>query len=351
MKNLYLILCIGAVMIFSFLVGRHFYVANVNAMRTQAESTFVHTLKRELENKMEALNIPYSSFNMKSGTVPLIVYVTTESGKRMYKVDAEKSKKNISQSRLERSLQSVSLVESPLVADTLNQYWWNTLCDCRIYAKTAIRISVTDPDAKISYSGNSPQWKYASCQFTYLSYLGSRCEVEVMGYLKYTWWDACLYNWFPFFWNTIVTIVVFILLFYFFKLRNKSPKVEFIEKEILCEVVRYVKEVNGINSELYHLEDGLMFDSIKHLLIKGKEELKLSPTSSAILKLFLDAPEYTVTDDELIENIWEGISGATIQNFRSAAQRIYNTFGQVGFSVKFIRVGINKYTMVFADPQ
>lgn len=351
MKYLYLILCVGFIMLLSILVGRHFYIANVDTMRVQAESAFNSVLEQELRQKQKLLNDPFSTPNVGLDTVPLVVYITTADGKQRYEVDAEKSKKNISQSYLGRVLQSVSLIKSPLSPDTLNLYWQNALCHFGINAMTSIQISVTDLNRKLTCNESSKNEACISSQFTFVSYIGTRCEVEVVGYLKYTCWMVCLYHWLPFFWNIIAVIFLCCLLYCFFRLKTKPPKIKIVKKEIVHEVVRYAKEVDMVNPQLYYLNKELVFDPKKQLLIYNKEEIKLSSQLSAVLKLFLDAPDYTVTDTDLVKNIWGTKSGATIQNFRSASQRIYDIFEKVNFPIRFIRSEMDKYTLVFLDNQ
>lgn len=339
-------------MFLSFLVGRYYYRANVDAMRSQAETAFVDVLKQELRKKNERLKIPYSTFRRGVDTIPLYVHITTASGERKYKVNAEKSKKNLSQNFTERSLQSISLIDSPLSADILWQSWQDILRDYRIYGTIAVKIFTTDLEERLNCVEKSDlSQESVPNQFTFISYIGNRCEVEVMGKLQYTWWSVCLYHWPSFLGNIVITLIIFVFLFYLFKLKDRSSRVELVEREVVREVVSFVKEVGDVKPELYSLTTDLVFNPKRQLLIYRGDEIKLSPQSTVILKYFLDAPEYTVTDDELVKNIWGMNHGASIKNFRSASQRIYNVFDEVGFSIKFMRVGTDRYTMVFVDNQ
>lgn len=340
-------------MFLSFSAGRSFYRANVDTMHSQAELAFIHVLKQELEKKNRSLKISYTTYN-KTGvdTIPLHVHITTASGKRKYKVNAEKSKKNLSQNFTERSLQSIYLKNSPLSVDALWKSWQDTLRDYRIYGTIVVKIFTTDLDGYLNCvekSGSSPG--SVPNQITLVSYIGNRCEVEVIGKLQYTWWSVCLYHWLPFLGNIVITLIIFVFLFCLFKLKDGVSQVVLVEKEVIREVVSFVKEVGDTKPVLYSLNTDLFFNPKKQLLIYRGGEIKLSPQSTVILKYFLDAPEYTVTDDELVKNIWGMNHGASIKNFRSASQRIYNVFDAVGFSIKFMRVGTDRYTMVFVDNQ
>ena len=50
--------------------------------------------------------------------------------------------------------------------------------------------------------------------------------------------------------------------------------------------------------------------------------MSLSPQQCQILKLFLDAPDYTVTDEDIIKFIWKGQSNVQINTFCSAGKQI-----------------------------
>lgn len=351
MKNLYSILCICIILLLSILIGRHYYLKNVDSMRAQAESAFVQVLKQEIGQKTKILDISFHSSISGLDTVPLVVHITTASGKQKFIVDAAKSKKNISQSYIERTLQSIALMENPLIPDTLNCYWQNALYQYGIDAKTSIKVSITDLNNEVSYCESSKNVMSASCLFTFVSYVGNRCEMEVLGSFIYTPWMAFGYECSPFIYILISTAFLCRLLCYVLVLRSKSNKVVIVEKEVVREKIRVAKETEKVKPELYYLNDELIFDSRNQVLINKGERINLSPQLSILLRFFLDAPDYTVTDDDLVRNIWGTTHGATIQNFRSAAQRLYTIFEKVDFPIKFVRVEIDKYALIFINNQ
>lgn len=315
MRYVYLILCTSFVI--SFLeIGIYHYNTNVNVIHGQARSAFVHTLKQKFKKKNYGIfEVPYNSFSEEKDTVPFTV-------------------------------------DSSLVLDSLRQSWKDMLCYSGMHVTTAIQIFVTGQNGKLTHMKSGMDQESFFDQCTFISYISNYgYEVEVVGYIGYTWWTVFMYDWTSFFWNIIVIILIFSLLLYCLQLRQRSHKAESVEKKVPYEVIGSVKEVDEIKPEIYRLNDELIFNPRQQLLIHLGNEIKLSPQSTAILKFFLDASEYTVTDDELVKNIWGMNKGASIKNFRSASQRLYNVFNRVGCSIKFMRVGIDKYALVFIDNQ
>lgn len=346
-----LILCICLILLLSILIGRHYYLKNVDSMRAQAESAFVQVLKQEIRQKTKVLDVSFHSSKSGLDTVPLVVHITTASGKQKYIIDAAKSEKNISQSYVERTLQSITLMKNPLIPDTLNCYWQNALYQYGIDAKTSIKISITNLSNEVSCCSSSKNATSSSSQFSYITYIGNRCEVEVIGRINYTWWMVFLYHWSPFLFLSIATILVCFLVLFVLILIKKSNNVVIVEKEVIRDKIRLAKETDKVKPELYYLNDELIFDSRNQILICKDEKINLSPQLSSLLRFFLDAPDYTVTDDDLVRNIWGATHGANIQNFRSAAQRLYIIFEEVNFPIKFARVGYNKYTLILSENQ
>lgn len=337
-------------MILSVGIGRHYYFVNEKLICSQAESILIDLLKLELEKRREVLKIPYHSFSGGVDTIPLFIRVTTKDGTYQCKIDPDKSKKNISSSHFERSLQSICLLKSPLDPCSLEQIWVETLKKNRINATTAIKISVEDIKGDIITVDNEKRKDCSSFMHVFVFYIGNRCEVTVKGYVKYAWLSVCSYNWMPFFINIAVLLLFCGILFYFL-IFKKGYKDVMIENSVICEDNGIVEIAEKIKPKVYQLSIDLIFNPREQILKYKNEDINLSPQSVAILKLFLDAPDNTVQDDDIVKNVWGMTPGTSIKNFRSASQRIYKVFDKIDFSIKFVRIGIDKYTLIFLDNQ
>lgn len=331
----------------SFLLSTHFYQRNATAMQAQAEELFVGTLTSEVRRKVIEADLPYV-FISRSDTIPLTIRITTEQGEKVYKVDVEKSRKNISQNPRERSMHTIVCEENPLSADSLNKHWIDTLRALNIYANTALRVSAVTLQDKIVVS-TSPGYVTSSPHF--VSYIGNRCEIEVSGLFAYSWWAVCLFDWFPFLWVAIGMLSASFLLYSFYRFTHRPAKIEVVKEEVIREVIKEVpvpvciKEPDNVRMKIYRLQPNLLFDAHKQVLVWNGIEKALAPQSCVILKTFLDAPGYTLSDAELLNSVW-GKKDASIKNFTAACARLRNSLSEVGFSVLFKRVGNEQYRMI-----
>lgn len=347
MKTNKYILLIALSVTLSFLLSTRFYQKNVTAMQAQAEELFVATLTSELHKKVAEANMPYS-YVRSSDTIPLTICIRTEQGEKVYKVDPTKSRRNISQQSIERSLHTIVCEENPLSADSLNRRWADTLRTQNIYARTAMRVSAVTLEDKTLVS-TSPGYLASSPCFVY--YIGNRCEIEVTGCVAYSWWAVCLFDWFPFLWSGIGVLSAFFLLYFFYRLTHRPPEIEVIKEEVIREVVKEVpvpvrvKESDNVNLKIYQLQSNLLFDAHKQVLVWNGVEKTLAPQSCIILRTFLDAPDYTLTDTEILHSVW-GKKDTSIKTFTAACARLRNSLSEVGYSVLFKRVGSNQYRMI-----
>lgn len=347
MKTNKYILLIALSVTLSFLLSTRFYQKNVTAMQAQAEELFVATLKSELHKKVVEENLPYS-FTASSDTIPLTICIRTEQGEKVYKVDPTKSRRNISQQSIERSLHTIVCEENPLSADSLNRRWADTLRTQNIYARTAMRVSAVTLQDKTVVS-TSPGYVVSSPRF--VSYIGNRCEIEVIGCVAYSWWAVCLFDWFPFLWSGIGVLSAFFLLCFFYRLTHRPPEIEVVKEEVVREVIKEVpvpvcvKEIDNVNLKIYQLQSNFLFDAHKQVLVWNGVEKALAPQSCIILRTFLDATDYTLTDTEILHSVW-GKKDTSIKTFTAACARLRNSLREVGYSVLFKRVGSNQYRMI-----
>ena len=172
MKYIRLLLCIVGIVLLAFLVSLYFFQRNRKLMHIKAENLFTQVLKDEMKKKGEELDLFYSFSGISSDTIPLTISVMTETGSRQYKVDAGKSRKNLSQISRERSLHSVICSEKQLSPMTLSQTWADSLQTRHILARAAIQIVTTDLENNTLYKKSrtvnlSPALKFV----VYLIYL------------------------------------------------------------------------------------------------------------------------------------------------------------------------------------
>lgn len=325
-------------------------------MREQAEDLLVQTVRQELEKKSKELNLPSYSLRVTTDTVPLAVFIITAEGRKEYKVNPLKSEKNISQSAKERFLHSVIYEKRGIDTDTLQHSWMKALQAYTIYAQVTISTTVTPLEGEVNTRVSTNQKNLPLLlPNKFVIYLGNRCEVEMVASLEYFWWSVYVYAHSLFLRILLVTFIVMGIFIWLYILKLQLLKRKIVEKtvvvvkEIPHNIYTPVKEVRDAEVESYQLRPGLIFDSHKQILVVEGKKVKLRPQSCVLLKIFLDAPEYTLTDKEILNLIWGDDQAANIKRFTVACSRVRNEFKKVNFSVNFNRVGTDKYRMFWGE--
>ncbi|MCM0315445.1 hypothetical protein J8K93_10255 [Bacteroides fragilis] len=336
-------------------------------MRIKAENLFTQVLKDEMKKKGEELDLFYSFSGISSDTVSLTVLIMTETGSRQYKVDVAKSRKNLSQISRERSLHSVICSEKQLSPMTLSQTWADSLQTQHILARVAIEIVTTDLENRTLY--RKSQTVNLSPELKFVVYLGERCEIEVSGFLFYTWWSVCRYHFFPFGVIVGMTLCLIVFLIYLFRVRKHLFKTQ-SERWLLAEKLKRreeklvelasirdqyahqiemqrsdarekdmllkdleqkskvyegqiaelnkAKELLGTKSLIYKLSPILTFDAYKKILVCNGEIIPLNLQSSTLLLAFLNATDCQLTREE----IEKCLSGRSRECLRTAKHRL-----------------------------
>lgn len=331
-QRIRLLLLIAGIMFLFFIFGRHFYQKNLSDMRAVADSCFVNVLTSELDSKQKVMSIPYFAA-CTSDSIPREIRITTAEGTKAFEIDPVKSRKNISRSAMVQDLHSVICEESPLSPDTLNTLWRITLGENKINAVTSVRISVTDFHERVSYLVSRDTVAVVPSSLVFTSYAGNRCEIEICGFLQYSFWQVIWWHWMPFLTMLVTAMILFSLSFYIYRLTRCTKKIE-----VMTEGV-------GI----YRLCSGFQLDAKRQALLKGDEVINLAPQSCIILKLFLDAAEYTLSDDEILDGVWPKDKTRSIRRFSVASSRLCNALKEHGCLIEFKRVNTDQYRLILPE--
>lgn len=345
-----LLLLAGGIIVISFLTGTYFYRKNLSEMRILGERCFINTLTAELEKKQKQLNIPFSSLGIVTDTIPLTIRIITKEGIKTFKVDSVKSRRNLSQILKVRSIHSLICEESPLSADSLNRSWFQSLHTQGMNVETSVCLSIMDLYDNVSHSSSKGE-SYAasdSC-LSFVIYVGDRCEIEVNGFMPCSFWQVVCYHRYPFLGILLGVITLFSILYYIYWLMRRPPKVKLVTKEVTHEVIKFVKDVDLTEPECYRLFPNLFFDVKHQMLLVGDKKIKLPPQSCLILKLFLDAPSHTLTDEEILKGIWPKVPGTDIHRFSMAYSRLCRLLAKHGFIIKFRRVDSQHYRLILPE--
>ena len=285
-----------------------------------AKAAFEEALWMEVNKRAE---VPiYSSSSGEDGMITLkakipdSVSVMTMNGWQKYKIDRKKYDNSLIKETRKRARSSTLLKKYPLSIDSLSINWNRLLALNGITAKCKIRYIITDLDLRNDtvYSVTDNSLHFDSLT---VSYLGFRCEHELVGYVSYPFWilTISLGNkcWF------ILPWIVFLLLLIFYAsierfLLSKLIKEKKLEKEI------HVADVTIDKAKIYQLPDGILFDSFAGTLTKEDFVHTIPPHSALLLKLFLRKGNHRLTTDEIEQELWNG--SGTIDRIHKAIQRL-----------------------------
>jgi len=285
-----------------------------------AKAAFEEALWMEVDKRAE---IPfYSSSSGEEGmstletSIPDSVSVMTVDGWRRYKIDRNKYENSLIKETRRRASLSTLLRKSFLSIDSLSVHWDRLLKLQQTSAKSKIRYIITDWDLKNDtiYSNYNNSLRFDSLT---VSYLGFRCEHELVGYVSYPYW---LWNLPSFgYLGILLPWGLLILLFVFYSSIEKFFHDKFV-KERIVEKEIHVADVAIDKAKTFCLQDGSLFDSFSGTLTKGELSRQLPPQSSLLLKLFLRKENHHLSPFEINQELWKG-QGTTNQ-LHKAIQRL-----------------------------
>lgn len=321
-----LLTCVAIGIIAAIITGWFLYQNRMEFWKTQARSTFRVALGEELQKRNMEIpfyveeNIDLSIMDANDRKKELIkVSMISKYGEKSFIIPYEKHIHNIERPSDWRLIRSIVLEDHPLIADSLNLLWKELLGQIEYPGKTVVRISVTD------------WWEHEACSYSedslYLSksdsldthYLGYRCEVGVTGYLYGPWW--MIFSWKDMFLLGAL-IVCCTLLYFVYDYMSRIYHRLFV-KEISVVVEKEVPVIVCHESQLhiYRLEDGLCFDADLDMLKNGDLCVKLTPLSAKLLRGFLDAKDFKLSNDEILNLLWPDGNG-TLNNLHTNIKRL-----------------------------
>lgn len=257
-------------------------------------------------------------------TLPDSVTLQTEDGARTYYIPKEKIEHSLIREREKRILLTILFEDYPLALDSFDFHWDSILNAGGIRASHSLRYCVTDSRERtvITYSKGVQSPLAADSLIS--CYMGVRCEMEVTGYVVYEWWH--LMEW----WQWLVlcfpylamTILCFFngyarKIFQYMFVRHEVVAVEkvvAIEKVVTVEKVIHVADVRLEEAKTYCLGGSIYLDLNKKLLYENQECKTLPPQLFKLLILFLESSNGKLSNDEIMEGIWQKKVGLDLVN-------------------------------------
>lgn len=316
--------------------GSLLYQNRLEFWRSQAGNAFHTALTKELQKRdttdvyycaSGGSRLPDTSIDIQKE--PIKVPVTSEYGKKVFVIPYEKHAHNIERPFDWRAIHSIMLETSPLNADSLNSQWKELLEEEGYSGKTAVRISVTDwwEHDSYTYSGDSLRVSRSDSLTTY--YLGYRCEVGATGYLDTPWWMILSWK------NKLLLVALLaacMLLFFVQGHAARAYRLLFVRKKpVVAE--KEEEEVQVVacqesHSHIYQLDKKVYFDIHLRVLKKGDRTVSLMPLTAKLLQGFLDAKDFRLSNDEILQLLWPTGIG-TSNNLHTNIRRLRACLSQI----------------------
>lgn len=311
------------------ITGYFLYENKKEYWEVQARDTFYEALTEELQKRND-VEVYFSTQGniclpvvdvIYSKQEPIIAFMETGHGKKNFVIPYEKHTYNIVRSSNQRALHSYILDKYPLRADSLGLIWDRLLAEVKFPGKAIVRVSVAD------------WWEHETCTYSndssYLlksdslvsCYLGYRCEVGVTGYAYSPWWKVLTLK------DKILlsALVVACLLLFFIQ--------EFVIRLYHRFFIREIPVIamDRTQSHIYQLEENCFFDSDSMILKNSAVEVKLTALPATLLQGLLDAQDYKLSMNEIMDLLWPDGTG-TSERVHTAIKRLRNYLSKVSDS-------------------
>ena len=311
------------------------YQNRMEFWKVQACSTLRVALAKELHQRSGTevyfsrngnISLPTDSSDLKKE--PIKVWLKSELGERDFFIPYEKHIHNIESSSDIQGMHSYLLHIQPLVADSLNRIWENLLTEMEFPGRTIVHISVADWWEHETYTYSDDSLYVAKSDSLISYYLGNRCEVGVTGYLYYPWWMVFTIK------VKVLLCILVICCFLLFFIQEYIARVyrRFFVKKIPViiekEVPVFVAEKS--QAHIYQLEKDLHFDadSKKMYWVNTDGFVKLTSLPAKLLQGFLEAENYRLTINEIMELLWPDGSG-TPERVHTTIKRLRDCLSEI----------------------
>lgn len=131
--------------------------------------------------------------------------------------------------------------------------------------------------------------------------------------------------------------------------KEKREKVEEVQKEFARRIDELEKvKKSGVEPLIYRLSSELTFHAYKKLLVwNGGQTILLSSQNTILLTAFLEAPECTLSYDELFKCLWPDGSG-NMSRLRVAVGRLRDAL-KVDPGISILQHDVDRYQLFLPE--
>lgn len=363
-----------AVIIYCFL-GHLYYNAREKEFKEKIEDVFIIDLLNKLQDDPIESYMYSSEREFSEDEYPDTISVIDVDGVHKYPHDREKSRKNIAKDPKLRTLHSAYLCQHPLEADSLYRIWIKSLKQKQLNGTYAIELLKSDKNGNLTCDLTTDKSSLMNYKPCFDVTLGYRSEVEVKGYYNLPCFKLIGIRGFIYtfiYWILIISIFIVALhrrrkvvaTPYMFRYLPQATILNNMGKEIigpssnLClqemmlqlskrkyDMTPLAQNPTGV----YDLGKNAKFNSVLRKIIIDKKEISLPPQASILLKHFLDAPNYILSNEEIKDIFWVDKSYKKEARLHNAVNRLRSYLENVP-EIKIQKTRTKSYELVIIEP-
>lgn len=363
-----------AVIIYCFL-GHLYYNAREKEFKEKIEDVFIADLLSKLQKEPMKCYIYSSEREFSEDEYPDTISVIDVDGVHKYPHNREKSRKNITKDPKLRSFHSVYLCQHPLEADSLYWTWAKSLEKKQLNGTYAIELLKSDKSGNITCELTPKHTSLINYKPCFDVTLGYRSEVEVKGYYNLPWFKLIGIRGFIYtfiYWILIISIFIVALhrrrkvvaTPYMFRylpqvtiLNNMGkeiigPSSNLCLQEMMLQLSKRKYDMTPLAQNptgVYDLGKNAKFNSVLRKIIIDKKEISLPPQASILLKHFLDAPNYILSNEEIKDIFWVDKSYKKEARLHNAVNRLRSYLENVP-EIKIQKTRTKSYELVIIEP-
>lgn len=326
-----LVACILLTVIYVILIY-HFHQQREQVWNRHAKAAFLEAVGNEVKKldkiEKDGSYTATSLFQQMAleADIPDSVVITLQGGTHVFHLPLHRRKNAYFKDGDRNIYLSLILEKYPFLSDSLYYAWDKQLLLYDIKAKTAVCSRITDLSGKVSTScsGTLEEFTPTPSDSLVSTYLGYRLEMELSGYISYSWWSLLPKG-------IVITVVllwcmyIFFLLFYN-RLNQYVSKRTVIEEKIVEKMPLPVKSHDTTrhisNIRVYRLEHDVFFDAEQRLFCNDNGVIdKLSPAMSVLLEHFLKASDHTLTKYEIYQIMGKDLEEYSLDSFYKMIER------------------------------
>lgn len=266
---------------------RMLYTSGKVALKNKTEITLLEAIEGELNAQYTALGLLEIGFKAHPDRKFEHCTVISGEGKKVKDIIVDKNK-TIVTSNVNTRINHTVLAKKGIDADACLSLWSKKLSEANIVSHHALQIHIhADSDTVLACGDStlfSPLYKNVNT-----IYAGLSNEIEVESFIRYSWLTVLK--------NASIKMIVigeFILLILLF-----VCFIYYLRKQM----EQSVSSVEGISQSIINLSN-LRYVYASHEFYVNDRKIQIRPQSASLLLLFLKAPSYSVTKDDIISCLW-----------------------------------------------